>query len=145
MSAATLRWPLFALLGLLIAIAVALLANHLVSERIGISSEPVSAGESLSPKHAHRERRHGHRRGPSAAPTQATPAGPSYSGTATDAGSSSGAGADDGGSDRSPSDDSKATGRLPSAKPPATSPAPAPATPNGDGSDTSTEPEPGDD
>jgi hypothetical protein len=144
MTAATLRWPLFALLALLIAIAVALLANRLVSERIGISSEPVTAGESLSPKPAHRQHRHGQPRSPSTVPAQTTSTAPSYSGTATGGGSSSAGGSDDG-SDRAPSDDSKATGRLPSAKPPATSPAPAPAAPNGNGSDTSTETEPGDD
>ena len=56
MSASTLRWPLFALIGLLVAVAVALLAIQLVSERIGISAEPLTVGESsrASPSQAER-------------------------------------------------------------------------------------------
>jgi hypothetical protein len=119
MTASTLRWPLFALIGLVVAVAVALLANQLVTERIGISSEPITAGESLSPKQAHR----GHRpQRQSTAPAQTTSTGSGYTGTV-----SSGAGPDNTPSDRSPADDSK----------------PAPST--GGGSDTSKGPEPGDD
>jgi hypothetical protein len=50
MTASSLRWPAFAVIGLLVAIGVAVLATQMVSEKIGISSEPVTAGESLSPK-----------------------------------------------------------------------------------------------
>ena len=49
MSASTLRWPLLALLALLVAAAVAFLATRAVSTDIGISSEPPNAGQSLSP------------------------------------------------------------------------------------------------
>ncbi len=49
MTASHLRWPLLALLGLLIAAAVALLATQIVSQQIGISSEPLTAGRELSP------------------------------------------------------------------------------------------------
>ena len=121
MTASTLRWPLFALIGLLVAVAVALLANGLVSESIGITSEPVTAGESLSPKRAHREHRP---RRQSQAPTQTTStAGPGYTGTV-----SSGAGSDNSSSDQPQADDSKPKGSLNSAPPTPTSPAPAPST-----------------
>lgn len=46
---ASLRWPLLALAGLLIAAAIAFLATRAVSTDIGISSEPPSAGQALSP------------------------------------------------------------------------------------------------
>jgi hypothetical protein len=49
MSASSLRWPLLALLGLLVAAAVAFLATRAVSTDIGISSEPPTAGRALSP------------------------------------------------------------------------------------------------
>jgi hypothetical protein len=95
MRASTLRWPLFALLGLLVAVGVALLANKLVSESIGISSEPITAGESLTPKPAHRER---HRPRPNLtttpAQTTSTSAAPSYTGTVSGGASSSEGGSD---------------------------------------------------
>jgi hypothetical protein len=119
MNASTLRWPLFALIGLVVAVAVALLANQLVSERIGISSEPVTAGESLSPKQAHRQHRP---QTQSEAPAQTTSTGSGYTGTVSGA-----AGSDNTSSDRSQADDSKL----------------APST--GGGSDTSAGHEPGDD
>ncbi len=131
MTASTLRWPLFALIGLLVAIAVALLANQLVSERIGISAEPLTVGESLSPKQARREPRH-HKR--TETPTQ-TSTGSTYTGTVP---------GDTGSSDSSPSnqpksEDSKAGGRVGTTKPAS----PTPST--GGSSDTSTKAEPGDD
>lgn len=49
MSVSSLRWPLLALLGLLVAAAIAFLATRAVSTDIGISSEPATAGRSLSP------------------------------------------------------------------------------------------------
>ena len=45
-----LRWPLLALMGLLIAAAIAFLATQMVSQKIGISSEPLSAGKALAPR-----------------------------------------------------------------------------------------------
>lgn len=45
-----LRWPLLALMGLLIAAAIAILATQMVSQKIGISSEPLSAGKALAPR-----------------------------------------------------------------------------------------------
>lgn len=50
MSASAFRWPFFAIFSLLVAAAVAFLATQMVSQQIGISSEPVSAGEELTPK-----------------------------------------------------------------------------------------------
>ncbi len=49
MSASSLRWPLLALLGLLVAAAIAFLATRAVSTDIGISSESPTAGRELSP------------------------------------------------------------------------------------------------
>ena len=133
MTVSTLRWPLFALIGLLVAVAVALLANRLVSERIGISSEPVTAGESLSPKQAHRV--HQRHRG-SEPPAQTTSTGSGYTGTV-----SGDAGSGDAHSGPSQADDSKPAGGLGTTPPAAQSPAPS----TGSGSDSSTEREPGDD
>jgi hypothetical protein len=48
-TVSSLRWPLLALLGLLVAAAIAFLATRAVSTNIGISSEPATAGRSLSP------------------------------------------------------------------------------------------------
>lgn len=45
----SLRWIALALLGLVIAAAVALAAGRLASQQIGIASESVSAGDSLAP------------------------------------------------------------------------------------------------
>ncbi|MBS1891759.1 MAG: hypothetical protein JST59_10730 [Actinobacteria bacterium] len=45
----TLRWVALALLGLIIAAAVALGASRLASQQIGIASESVSAGDTLAP------------------------------------------------------------------------------------------------
>lgn len=50
MTTSSLRWPLLALLGLLVAAAIAFLATQMVSQKIGISSEPVSAGRALAPR-----------------------------------------------------------------------------------------------
>ncbi len=49
MSASSLRWPLLAVLGLLVAVAIAFLATRAVSTDIGISSESPTAGRELSP------------------------------------------------------------------------------------------------
>ena len=43
------KWIGLALLGLMIAVAVAVAASHLVSQQIGIASESISAGDSLAP------------------------------------------------------------------------------------------------
>lgn len=45
----TLKWIGLALLGLLVAIAVAIAASNLASRQIGLSSESISAGEALAP------------------------------------------------------------------------------------------------
>ena len=79
MRSTSFRWGAFAAIGLAVAVAVALLATQLVSERIGISSEPVSAGESLAPErveHHPKPRRH-HRAGNTQVQTTfTTPAAP---------------------------------------------------------------------
>jgi hypothetical protein len=43
------RWVALALLGLLVAIAVGIAASELTSRRIGLSSEPIRAGDALAP------------------------------------------------------------------------------------------------
>jgi hypothetical protein len=47
---ATAKWVALALLGLVIAIGVAIAAANLTSQQIGISSEAITAGDSLAPK-----------------------------------------------------------------------------------------------
>lgn len=49
MSQATAKWLLLALLGMIVAGAVAFAASQLISEQIGIASESVSAGDELAP------------------------------------------------------------------------------------------------
>lgn len=56
MTASSLRWPLLALLGVLVAAAIAFLATRAVNTDIGISSEPPTAGRALSPAPAKRPR-----------------------------------------------------------------------------------------
>lgn len=46
---ATAKWTLLALLGLAIAIGIAIAAANLTSKQIGIASESVSAGDALAP------------------------------------------------------------------------------------------------
>jgi hypothetical protein len=79
-----------ALLGLVVAAAISLAASRLSSQHIGISSEPLSAGKSLSPvddgrsqkKPQHQTRTRGqHRRHGSGTQTQTTPAPPPAQGT----------------------------------------------------------------
>ena len=56
MTRSSLRWPLLALVGLLVAGAIALVATQMVSQKIGISSEPLNAGRALAPRtHAPRK------------------------------------------------------------------------------------------
>ena len=44
-----LAWTLLALLGLAVAAGISVAASHLVSQRIGSASEPLSAGKELAP------------------------------------------------------------------------------------------------
>lgn len=78
MTGSSLRWPLYALAGLLVAAAVAFAATRVVNQQIGISSEPVSAGRELSPAGVATapapRRPGGKRRGGQTAPVPATPA-----------------------------------------------------------------------
>jgi hypothetical protein len=43
------RWILLALAGLLVAVAVAVAASKVTSQRIGLASEPLQAGQELAP------------------------------------------------------------------------------------------------
>lgn len=88
MRSTSFRWGVFAAIGLLVAVAVGLLATQLVSEKIGISSEPVSAGESLTPERAQRHPkpgRHPRARDTQARTTPTTPAAPSAGSSASSA------------------------------------------------------------
>jgi hypothetical protein len=49
MRSTTLRWIGLALLGIVIAAGVAVAASSLASRQIGLSSEPISAGDALVP------------------------------------------------------------------------------------------------
>ena len=60
--ASWLRWTLLALLGLAVAAGISVAASHLVSQRIGLASEPLSAGKELAPPQP--ERSNGRHRGP---------------------------------------------------------------------------------
>ena len=53
-----LRWTAIALLGLAIAAGVAFAASKLVSQRIGLASEPLNAGKELAPPETHRPAPH---------------------------------------------------------------------------------------
>ena len=59
------RWFALALLGVFVAALVAVLASRLVSQQIGLASEPISAGDALAPRIAPAHRR----RAPKPAPT----------------------------------------------------------------------------
>jgi hypothetical protein len=68
-------WVLLALLGLVVAIAVGIAASELTSRRIGLSSEPIRAGDALAPKSEYRTPKRegghhgsGHHRGDDAGP-----------------------------------------------------------------------------
>ncbi len=79
LSAAT-RWVLLALVGLAIAIGVAIVAANLTSQQIGIASESVSAGDALAPSlHVPAEGKpqgEGHDHGGPEEPTTTTPTEP---------------------------------------------------------------------
>ncbi|HSD25269.1 MAG TPA: hypothetical protein VLB79_13190 [Solirubrobacterales bacterium] len=88
MRSASFRWGVFAAIGLLVAVAVALLATQLVSEKIGISSEPVSAGESLAPRRAEHHptpKRHRRAQDTQVQTTSTTPAAPTAGSTGSSA------------------------------------------------------------
>ncbi len=64
-SAATLRWVGLALLGIAVAAAVSVAASRLVSQQIGLASQPISAGDALAPASAtvgEKRKRHRKRR-----------------------------------------------------------------------------------
>ena len=46
----TLRWVGLALLGILVAVGVAIAASSLASREIGLASEPIDAGQALAPR-----------------------------------------------------------------------------------------------
>ena len=136
MTAASVRWAVFAVIGLLVAVVVALLATHLVSEKIGIAAEPVSAGESLVPERVDHRPRPGRRHSGRPTPTTAT----TSTAPAPAAGSSPGGSgeSDDGAAKSKPTASGDNLSPAQDTSPPAT------PSPSG-GSGTSTEPEPGDD
>lgn len=48
----TMRWVGLALLGVAIAVGVSIAASGLVSQQIGLASEPITAGDALAPQAA---------------------------------------------------------------------------------------------
>jgi hypothetical protein len=74
---ATIRWVVLALLGLLIAAGVSIAASSLVSQQIGLASEPISAGDALAPQESSRANSHEAPRrkaSPTKTPTEPAPA-----------------------------------------------------------------------
>jgi hypothetical protein len=71
-SKTTLSWIGLALLGIAIAAAVAIAAGSLASRQIGLSSEPISAGDALVPANLGRAAE-GSKRGTATATTPAPP------------------------------------------------------------------------
>ncbi len=74
---ATIRWVALALLGLLIAAGVSIAASSLVSQQIGLASEPISAGDALAPQASSQANRHQasrHKASPAKTPTEPAPA-----------------------------------------------------------------------
>ncbi len=67
-SRPTLKWLALAGLGLLIAVAIAIAGSRLASRQIGLSSEPIRAGDALAPRVS---------RTPTEKPTPVVPAKPS--------------------------------------------------------------------
>lgn len=94
----SIRWIALALAGLAVAAGVSLAASQLVSERIGLAAEQVSAGKELAPNHQDRhattgDARHAKRKTDAPptrtttkpSPTTTTAAPPTYSGSSTTA------------------------------------------------------------
>lgn len=77
---ATAKWVLLALLGVAIAIGVAIAAANLTSQQIGIASESVSAGDALAPALSvpgeGPPSGRGHDHGPEEGPSATTPSEP---------------------------------------------------------------------
>jgi hypothetical protein len=68
-------WVLFALIGLAVAAGVSIAASRLSSERIGLSSEPITAGKRLVPPRSPvRHRRQRRKRTPAPVTTVPSPA-----------------------------------------------------------------------
>lgn len=68
-------WVLFALIGLAVAAGVSIAASRLSSERIGLSSEPITAGKRLVPSRSPvRHRRHRRKQTPAPVTTVPNPA-----------------------------------------------------------------------
>jgi hypothetical protein len=73
---ATIRWVALALLGLLIAAGVSIAASSLVSQQIGLASEPISAGDALAPQASSQANRHEGRRHKASLPQTPTEPAP---------------------------------------------------------------------
>ncbi len=72
----TMRWVALALLGVLIAVGVSIAASGLVSQQIGLASEPITAGDALAPQATAGTKRHqgaGGKKAPAKTPTSHTP------------------------------------------------------------------------
>jgi hypothetical protein len=70
----TVRWIALALLGIAIAAGVSIAASRLASQQIGLSSQPISAGDALVPHAPPRRSNHG--KHPQKTPTTRTTTAP---------------------------------------------------------------------
>jgi hypothetical protein len=74
------RWVGLALLGILIAAAVSIAASRLASQQIGLSSQPITAGDALAPRPregaVNRRSRPSRRSSPAAPQTRSAPPPP---------------------------------------------------------------------
>jgi hypothetical protein len=86
-AASILRWSALALAGLVIAVGVGVVAAKLTSQQIGLSSEPVGAGEALAPKagggRGNDHRGHGNRGDDGSGPAKTTTSSTSTTTTTT--------------------------------------------------------------
>ena len=75
-----LGWTLFALVGVLLAVALTMAASELTSQRIGLQDEPLSAGNELAPARPARDaeprRKPAREKTPEPAPAEEAPAAP---------------------------------------------------------------------
>ena len=107
-----LGWILLALAGLALAVVLSVTASNLSTQPIGLSGEPLRAGQKLAPPAVTRDTttttpKHSKRTRTQTTPTTSTPSPTTPPATTTNAGSGSGSGgeADDHGGRRGGSDD----------------------------------------
>ena len=108
-SSVAVRWLLLAVAGLLVAVAVAVAASKLTSQRIGLASEPLEAGRALAPPEPRgavdRTRRRGDRHGETTTTTTTAPTSTSTTPTAAPPAADDSASSTDSGEEEADDDD----------------------------------------